>query len=242
MTRISIPLRLALLAGVLVLTPRPLAACGWWGDSAEETDSAVVVGPEGEVVRASEPDTPEEMARLSRAYREGEGVPEDPILARLWARRAAEAGHAGAMNDLSQMLEAGLGGQVNEEEAVSWYRQAAERGIAEAQHSLAMMLRAGRGAERDPAAADHWLRRSAAQGHASAAAELAMLVWSGEVAPQAPEEGCFWWLVALRQGQPGEAERCREERPDLSDEAFHALEVRAAAWRPGRIDSQGGDS
>lgn len=241
-TRRHSRLILALLAGTLVLAPRPLVACGWWGDSAGESDSADVVGPEGEIVSSSEPETPEEMARLSRAYREGDGVPEDPILARLWAQRAAEAGHAGAMNDFGQMLEAGLGGWADEREAVAWYKEAAERGVAEAQHSLAMMLRAGRGVARDPAAADRWLRRAAARGHASAAAELATRIWEGEVARQSPDEGCFWWLVALRQGHPGEPQRCRDARPGLSDEAFRSIQARAAAWRPGPSASKGGDT
>lgn len=239
--RLPSPVVPALLAGMLVLAPQSLPACGWWGDSTGESGGAVVVGPEGEVVKPTEPDSPEEMARLSRAYRVGDGVPKDSILARLWARRAAEAGHAGTRNDLGQMLEAGIGGCENQADAVTWYHKAAEQGIHEAQHSLAMMLRAGRGANSDPTAADRWLRRSGAQGHASAAVDLATRIWSGEIAPQEPEKGCFWWLVALRQGHAGKPDRCREECPNLSDEAFRALEARAAAWQRRISSAQEGD-
>ena len=50
---------------------------------------------------------PDEMARRSAAYRQGIGVPRDLAVARRWARLAAGAGHAGAMNDLGQMFEVG---------------------------------------------------------------------------------------------------------------------------------------
>jgi TPR repeat protein len=174
------------------------------------------------------------MARLSTAYRQGNGVPRDLALARRWAQKAAEAGHIGAMNDLGQMSEAGLGGLKDETLAAHWYGAAAQYGIAGAQHSLA---REGRGAARDLAAAEGWLRRSAQQGHATAAADLSGMIWAGQATVRSPDEGCFWWLVASREGQQGAAERCRQAQPALSDEALSAVQARAAAWKPGKEGS-----
>lgn len=223
-----------LVLSVLLFNPLIASGCGWWGDSADEVDEAVVVGPDGTPVEDTETIAPDQMARLSNAYRQGDGVPHDLTLARVWARRAAEAGHVGAMNDLGQMLEAGLGGPMDAMEAARWYREAAWQGNAGAQHSLAVALRQGNGVESDLVAAEGWLRRSAGQGHVSAAKDLSGMIWDGLAAARSPGEGCFWWLVALSQGYEGDAERCRQAQPMLSDKAFRTLQVRAANWKHGR--------
>jgi TPR repeat protein len=227
----------ALVLAALTLSPPAAFGCGWWGDGESDGEESVVVGPDGIAVTETEPASPDQMARLSTAYRQGEGVPRDLALARQWAQRASEAGHAGAMNDLGQMLEAGLGGGSDQAAAAHWFGAAARRGIAGAQHSLAVMLREGRGVERDLAAAEGWLRRSAQQGHATAASDLSGMIWSGLAAARSPDEGCFWWLVASSEGLENAADHCRHAQPALSDEALRAVQARAAAWKPGRDGS-----
>lgn len=225
----------AVLAAAALLLASPAAfACGWWGDGESDSEDSVVVGPDGVPLADAAPVDPGQMARLSAAYRQGDGVPRDLVLARQWAQRASEAGHAGAMNDLGQMMEMGIGGGGDQAAAAHWFGEAARRGVAGAQHSLAMMLRDGRGIEADLAAAEGWLRRSARQGHASAASDLSAMIWSGAVAARSPDEGCFWWLVAPSQGQQGAAEHCRQAQPALSDAALRAVQARAAAWAPAR--------
>ena len=233
------PAAALLAAAALMLAPPAAFACGWWGDGDSDGEESVVVGPDGVPVADGAPVAdaapvgPEQMARLSAAYRQGDGVPRDLVLARQWAQRAAEAGHAGAMNDLGQMIEMGIGGG-DQSAAAHWFGAAARRGVAGAQHSLAMMLRDGRGVEPDLAAAERWLRRSARQGHAAAASDLSGMIWAGLAAAQSPDEGCFWWLVSLDQGLRGAVEHCRQARPALSDAAFSAVQARAAAWAPAR--------
>jgi TPR repeat protein len=245
--KFALPAVAALIFASLALTPPVAFACGWWGDGEDEgEDDVILVIPDNASSAASEPTDPKEMARLSSAYRQGDGVPRNPIFARKWARKAAEAGHVGAMNDLAQMLETAFGGPKDEAGAARWYARAAEHGIAEAQHSLSMILRNGRGVARDPLAAEKWLRRAAGQGHAAAAADLAEWIWAGSVVARSPEEGCFWWFVALGQGYEGTAERCRQIRPALSDQTLRAVQVRAEAWVPSREDKitvlRGGES
>jgi len=245
--KLALSAAIGLVFAALALAPPVAFACGWWGDGEDEgEDDVILVVPDSASSTASEPTDPEEMARLSSAYRLGDGVPRDPALAREWAQKAAEAGHAGAMNDLALMLETAFGGPKDEAGAASWYARAAAHGVADAQHSLARMLRDGRGVPRDPVAAEKWLRRSAGQGHAAAAADLAEWIWAGSVTARSPEEGCFWWLVALDQGYEGTAERCRRARPGLSDKTFRAVRARAAAWVPGGEDGisilRGGES
>ena len=124
------PAAAVLVAAALVLAPVAAFACGWWGDGESDGEESVVVGPDGAPVAEAEPLGPEQMARLSAAYRQGDGVPRNLVLARQWAQRAAEAGHAGAMNDLGQMFEAGLGGVGDQAAAAHWYGASARRGIA----------------------------------------------------------------------------------------------------------------
>jgi hypothetical protein len=231
------PVAAVVVAAALMLAPPTAAACGWWGDSVDDIEDPVVVSPDGAPMPGAITTGPEQMARQSAAYRQGNGVPRDLVLARRWAQMAAEAGHAGAMNDLGQMMEAGLGGDGDQAAAAHWYGAAARRGSAEAQHSLAVMLREGRGVGPDPVAAEAWLRRSARQGHVAAASDLSGMIWAGLIVARAPNEGCFWWLVALGQGQQGVAERCRQEQPTISHEAFGAVQARAAAWKPDREGS-----
>jgi len=226
------------IVAALALTAPVAAACGWWGDGdTDGDDEAIVVSPDGASETSWEPSNGIEMARLSAAYRHGDGVPRDPVLARWWAQRAAEAGHAGAMNDLGQMLEDGFGWSKDEVVAAYWYRRAARHGVAPAQHSLAMMLRDGRGVERGLVAAERWLRSAASLGHGAAGAELAGMIWDGTLVARAPDEACLWWLVALRRGHAGSPGRCRQAQPTLSDGAFRALEARAVAWQPHKTET-----
>jgi TPR repeat protein len=46
---------------------------------------------------------------LGNLYRQGEGVPADPVIAAQWFARAAAAGHAHARLNYALMLDAGLG-------------------------------------------------------------------------------------------------------------------------------------
>ncbi|MFQ5624199.1 MAG: tetratricopeptide repeat protein [Paracoccaceae bacterium] len=214
----------------IFMASAPLA-CGWWGDGEmDHDDEAILIVPGGAAALPEMPDDPEQMARLSAAYRQGRGVAQDDGLAFEWARRAAEAGHVGAMNDLGQMYEIGIAGEIDNSAAVRWYRKAAELGSAAAQHSLASMLRDGRGVEIDEASANAWLRRAAEYGHPSAAGELASLIWHGEIPARFTAEGCFWWLVAVREGLEAPAERCLEETPGMTREMFRVLDDKAGAW------------
>ena len=214
------------LAFALVLAAGPGLACGWWGESIGETTLKSVVTNKSDLAKL-DTSTPEGMARMAHAYRLGQGVPQDDLVARRWMTRAARAGHVGAMNDLGQMLEMGIGGPEDQTEAARWYESAAEAGNAMARHSLAMMLFEGRGVARNPQRAERFLRLAAQGGHKSAATDLADRIWDGEIAPKEPHEGCLWSLVAEKLGADGGAENCRGREPDLGDAALAELEQRA---------------
>lgn len=100
--------------------------------------------------------------------------------ARAAFRAAADAGEAGALNNLGVLHENGAGVPRNAVRAVEWYRKAAEGGVAAAQYNLAMLTAGDHifgGADplrrdEDMAAAYMWLSLSADQKFALAVETL----------------------------------------------------------------------
>ena len=134
---------LATIFFAISISPSQMLACGWWGDgelNLESSENTFFI-PRGDETLSN----PADMARLSTAYRTGEGVEKNDKLAVIWARRAAASGYPGAMNDLAYMYEIALTGEVDEKAATFWYKEAANHEIPAAEHSLASMLRSGRG-------------------------------------------------------------------------------------------------
>ncbi len=225
------------IAALIGLVPIGATACGWWGEDIEDDaeDALVIEGPAPGIDLFS----PAGMAQMSRAYRLGLDVPQDDTLARQWAKRAALAGHAGAMNDYAQYLEQGVGGPVDPGQAAVWYESAAEAGNVNAQHSLARLYLDGRGIAADAEKAEFWLRKAALGAHPDAVAELAGLIWSGAIEPVEPAEACLWWQVADTLGKTLDTAMCQQATPPLSSRNIRDLRqrataiIRAAAPRPG---------
>lgn len=84
---------------------------------------------------------------LGAMYAAGEGVKRDPAEARKWITRAAERGHAAAINSLAQAyIDGDLDideTQRNGAEALRWVRQAADAGYLPALERLAAAYRTG---------------------------------------------------------------------------------------------------
>ena len=84
---------------------------------------------------------------LGSMYAAGEGVKRDPAEARKWFTRAAEKGHANAINVLAEAyIKGGLGiddAQRNSSEALRWVRSAADSGYVSAMENLAVAYRTG---------------------------------------------------------------------------------------------------
>ena len=84
---------------------------------------------------------------LGSMYAAGEGVKRDPAEARKWITRAAERGHAAAINSLAQAyIDGELGideSQRNGADALRWMRLAADAGYLPALERLAAAYRTG---------------------------------------------------------------------------------------------------
>jgi hypothetical protein len=72
----------------------------------------------------------------------------------------AQNGNPEAQFNLGLMYHSGLGGSINEPEAVRWYERAAQNGYPKAQEFLAIAYREGWfGLTRDASKADYWLNQ-----------------------------------------------------------------------------------
>lgn len=79
---------------------------------------------------------PAAQTHLARLYREGLGIPADPLLERRWIEHAATAGHPLAQYRLAELYEAAGGDAVSRQAAALWYERSAAQGHAPARQAL----------------------------------------------------------------------------------------------------------
>ena len=80
---------------------------------------------------------------LGNLYEAGDVLPQDPVQAAQWYRRAADKGHAGAQINLAMMYFDGEGVPRDVAQAVAWYEKAAASGEAIASFSLGSIYETG---------------------------------------------------------------------------------------------------
>ena len=90
-------------------------------------------------------------------------------------KKAAEAGHPVAQNNLANFYRAGRGLPQDGALARQWFLRAAEQGYAKAQNNLAVLYQTGVGGEKDEKAAQAWYEKAARQGFALAQGNLGTL-------------------------------------------------------------------
>lgn len=102
--------------------------------------------------------------RLGLLYNQGQGVPQDRLLAKQWFEKSAEQGDAGAQVNLGTLYLLGQGALESEQMALFWFRRAAEQQEALAFAKLGFMYERGRGIPQDFIQAHMWYTLSAARG------------------------------------------------------------------------------
>ena len=112
----------------------------------------------------------------------------------------AEAGGAGAQNNLGVMYEKGHGVPQDYAEAVRWWRLAAEQGDAHAQTNLGYMYEKGQGVSQDYAEAVRWYRLAAEQGHADAQTNLGYMYGKGQGVLQDNVMAHMWYNIGAANG------------------------------------------
>lgn len=112
---------------------------------------------------------------LASLYENGAaGLAASPAEARVWVRRAADAGDARGMHNYGMYLFEGIGGAQDRAEAVVWLRKAAEAGLVDSQFNVAKLYETGEaGIQADLPEAYKWylIAARAGDGDAQAAVE-----------------------------------------------------------------------
>jgi len=99
--------------------------------------------------------------RLGYVYREGIGVAQDYLKAKIFFRQAAAQGHSRGCYGLGGLYLGGLGIKKDAKEAHKWWSQAANQGLAVAQLDMGILLAKGEGVSKDNAEAYKWLSLAA---------------------------------------------------------------------------------
>lgn len=122
---------------------------------------------------------------LAVRYRDGKGIAKDNGEALKWAHRAADSGHAEAMDFVGSAFLRGSAVERNPVIALGYFKAAAEES-SQAAFNLGQCYFGAQGTEQDiPKAVEYW-KKAAEAGHGRAAACAAMAYFSGEgVAPDA---------------------------------------------------------
>ena len=133
-------------------------------------------------------------------YVNGQGVPQDYVLAAQWYRKAADQGHAGAQHNLGGLYNGGHGVLKDYVQAAQWYRKAADQGLADAQYHLGKLYVHGHGVPQDYVQAVLWNRKAADQGYADAQYHLGLLYDNGWGVTQDYVLALHWCTIAKASG------------------------------------------
>jgi TPR repeat protein len=160
--------------------------------------------------------------------------------ARVQAQRAADAGAAEGATLMALLQERGLGGPVNEAEAVRFYRIAAQQNEPDALIGLGRLGAARRGGA-TPAEALGALQRAIAANREDAAAPLADLLLSGAAGVRDPAAGSSLYQRAARGGDADAAYAAaillNDADPSAPDDLPAARALLKQAADAGRADA-----
>jgi TPR repeat protein len=123
------------------------------------------------------------MVKLGELMAGGAGAAKDEAQARKLLERAAEAGNARAVTDLTSLSGSGTA-TMDPVKARALLAKAAEANSAEAQYQLGLMTAAGVGGPRNDAAARALFEKAAAQNHAGALEQLGVFAQDGRGGPR----------------------------------------------------------
>ncbi len=119
----------------------------------------------------TEQDDADDLYNTARNYRYGlGGLKKDEATALEWYRKAADKGHAAAMNMIGRYYDEGLGSlKQDKTTALKWFRKAADKGNDSALYNIAAYYQDGLGGlKKDEATALEWYRKAADKGYAAA--------------------------------------------------------------------------
>ena len=165
---------------------------------------------------------PAAQYRLAKLYEIGEGVSQDPEMARQLTERAAANGNRIAMHDLALYYAEGRGGVTADlPTAAKWFEKAAERGVVDSQFNLGVLFESGQGLPKNMTDAYVWYSIAAGQGDQFAKTRIEVLKEALEPAD----------LVTA-------ASRAEKFKPVKIDEAANGI-FRNVAWAKSKTPNSG---
>lgn len=141
----------------------------------------------------------------------------------------AEAGNAGAQNNLGVMYYEGESVPQDNQKAIYWWQKSAEQGNPYAQANLGLMYYKGKSVPQDNQKAVYWYQKSAEQGFADAQDALGAMYALGNGVPQDYQRAYVWTSLAAAQGD----ENAVELRDALAKELTPAQLTQAQQWARG---------
>lgn len=181
-------------------------------DLASARDDAATQRALASLRELAEEGLPEAMLWLGNCHQYGMALPWDPDAAAALYRRAADAGDAGGLFRLAELVAMGLSDAGDLSLAEDLYRQAWDAGHAGAACQLAYLLDQGLGCEAAPAAATALLHAAARAGSARAMLWLAERLQRGDTVQVLPEHSLRWAERAAAAGYPLAADLARALR------------------------------
>lgn len=153
---------------------------GWFGVSAEQRPATALtyyrLAAERFYARA--------MFRLGNAYRQGDLLPKDPVLASQWFLLCSRQGHTGCAYNAAVMFDDGEGVPKDQTNAFRLFSYAAHQGYIPAVNRLALLHLFGLGTEVNVPKAVELLQQAADSGNVSANYYLGWLYLEGKHLPQ----------------------------------------------------------
>ncbi len=174
---------------------------------------------------------------LGMMYEDGKGVRADPVQAREWYERAAQAGHAGAQFQLGRIFAEGKGVAADGAKASRWYLLAAGQGNLDAQYSLGTMFKQGKGVPVDMVQAYLWFSRAAEQGLGNARVQQDYLAKKLTPAELDAAHNILTEVERARDAAAREAEQERVRRAQQAADRKAALLAKQAAEKQAQEDA-----
>jgi len=147
----------------------------------------------------------------------------------------ASSGDVAAEIALGERYLAGLGVELDCQQAGEWFRKAAEKNAIAGEMRLANFLRDGaKGCPRDVAQAATWYRKAAEQGDVTAQGILGVLYSYGQGVPQDYVEAYFWLDIAASVAGPEQAHYAANRQMvgvHITTEDLEVLQARATKWK-----------
>jgi TPR repeat protein len=165
--------------------------------AAQRSDDA---GLPADVKTRAEKGDAEAQLTLGSIYANGTDVPQDPVKAAKWHRKAAEQGLARAQYQLGLDFAQGAGVRPDSSEAARWFRKAAAQGLAEAQLAFGLCCLNGEGVAENGREAVQWFHKASDQGQAAADYELGKCYLEGTGVARDTMEGVRWIQQAAERG------------------------------------------